>query len=90
MKKLPVAYICNNNQYAYSTPFNLQLACTNEADRGPAYNMPAEIVDGPDVLAVYEANAARRSLRARRQRTLSQPRREVNSGDAPVSPGVKS
>jgi len=55
VKKLPVAYICNNNQYAYSMRLNLQLACTNEADRGPAYNMPAEIVDGPDVLAVYEA-----------------------------------
>jgi pyruvate dehydrogenase E1 component alpha subunit len=31
------------------------MACTNVADRGPAYNMPAEIVDGNDVLAVYAA-----------------------------------
>ena len=31
------------------------MACANVADRGPAYNMPAEIVDGNDVLAVYEA-----------------------------------
>ena len=55
VQKLPVVYICNNNQYAYSTPLNLQMACANVADRGPAYNMPAEIVDGNDVLAVYEA-----------------------------------
>jgi TPP-dependent pyruvate/acetoin dehydrogenase alpha subunit len=52
VKKLPVASICNHSQYAYSTPLNLQMACTNEADRGPAYNMPAEIVDGPLHLSV--------------------------------------
>ncbi len=55
VQKLPVVYICNNNQYAYSTPLELQMACANVADRGPAYNMPAEIVDGNDVFAVYEA-----------------------------------
>jgi TPP-dependent pyruvate/acetoin dehydrogenase alpha subunit len=55
VQKLPVVFICNNNQYAYSTPLNLQMACANVADRGPAYNMPAEIVDGNDVLAVYAA-----------------------------------
>jgi pyruvate dehydrogenase E1 component alpha subunit len=55
VQKLPVVYICNNNQYAYSTPLNLQMACANVADRGPSYNMPSEIVDGNDALAVYEA-----------------------------------
>jgi len=55
VQKLPVVFICNNNQYAYSTPLNLQMACAHVADRGPAYGMPAEIVDGNDVLAVYEA-----------------------------------
>lgn len=55
VQKLPVVFICNNNQYAYSTPLSLQMACTNVADRGPAYNMPAEVVDGNDVLAVYAA-----------------------------------
>jgi pyruvate dehydrogenase E1 component alpha subunit len=53
--KLPVVYVCNNNQYAYSTPLSGQMACANVADRGPAYGMPAEIVDGNDVLAVYAA-----------------------------------
>jgi len=60
VQKLPVLFICNNNQYAYSTPLSAQMACANVADRGPAYNMPAEIVDGNDVLAVH--SATRRAL----------------------------
>jgi TPP-dependent pyruvate/acetoin dehydrogenase alpha subunit len=55
VQKLPVIFICNNNQYAYSTPLSAQMACANIADKGPAYNMPAEIVDGNDVLAVHDA-----------------------------------
>jgi pyruvate dehydrogenase E1 component alpha subunit len=55
VQKLPVLYICNNNQYAYSTPLCLQMACVNVADRGAAYGMPAEVVDGNDVLAVHAA-----------------------------------
>jgi len=60
VQKLPVLYICNNNQYAYSTPLSAQMACANVADRGPSYGMPAEIVDGNDVLAVH--SATRRAL----------------------------
>ena len=71
VQKLPVVFICNNNQYAYSTPLNLQMACANVADRGPAYNMPAEIVDGNDVMAVYEATAARGGTRAQRPGPVS-------------------
>jgi pyruvate dehydrogenase E1 component alpha subunit len=55
VQKLPVVYICNNNQYAYSTPLDLQMGCKHVADKGPAYGIPAEIVDGNDVFAVYEA-----------------------------------
>ncbi|SPE29867.1 Pyruvate dehydrogenase (Acetyl-transferring) [Candidatus Sulfopaludibacter sp. SbA6] len=55
VQKLAVIFICNNNQYAYSTPLSAQMACANVADRGVAYNMPAEIVDGNDVLAVHAA-----------------------------------
>jgi pyruvate dehydrogenase E1 component alpha subunit len=53
--KLPVVYVCNNNQYAYSTPVSKQMACANVADRAPGYGIPAEIVDGNDVLAVHQA-----------------------------------
>src|SRR5579862_2524422 len=55
VQKLPLVLICNNNQYAYSTPLNKQMACANVADRGAGYGIPAEIVDGNDVLAVHEA-----------------------------------
>ena len=53
--KLPIVYLCNNNLYAYSTPLEKQMAVENVADRASAYGMPAEIVDGNDVVAIYEA-----------------------------------
>jgi TPP-dependent pyruvate/acetoin dehydrogenase alpha subunit len=53
--KLPVIYICNNNQYAYSTPLELQMAVRNVADRAAAYGIAGETVDGNDVLAVRES-----------------------------------
>ena len=55
VQRAPVVFICNNNQFAYSTPLDKQMACANVADRAPGYGIPAEIVDGNDVLAVYEA-----------------------------------
>jgi len=60
VQKLPVVYICNNNRYAYSTPLEKQMAIANVADRGPAYGIPAESVDGNDVFAVHDA--ARRAI----------------------------
>jgi pyruvate dehydrogenase E1 component alpha subunit len=53
--KAPVVYICNNNQYAYSTPLERQMAVENVADRAQAYGIPGEIVDGNDVFAVWDA-----------------------------------
>ncbi len=55
--KVPVVFICNNNQYAYSTPLERQMAVANVADRAEAYGIPGEIVDGNDVLAVWDAVA---------------------------------
>jgi pyruvate dehydrogenase E1 component alpha subunit len=55
VQKLPVVYICNNNQYAYSTPVSAQMAVKHVADRAAAYAMPGETIDGNDVLAVYES-----------------------------------
>ncbi len=52
--KVPVVFICNNNQYAYSTPLERQMAVENVADRAPAYGLPGEIVDGNDILAVWD------------------------------------
>lgn len=62
--KVPVVFFCNNNQYAYSTPLRWQMAIKNVADRALAYNIPSEIVDGNDVVAVYKA-ARRAYERAR-------------------------
>src|ERR1043165_3227429 len=58
--KVPVVFICNNNQYAYSTPLERQMAVENVADRAVAYGLPGEIVDGNDILAVWES--ARRAI----------------------------
>jgi 2-oxoisovalerate dehydrogenase E1 component alpha subunit len=51
--KLPVIFLCQNNQYAISVPSTRQMAVPNVADRASAYNMPGVIVDGNDVFAVY-------------------------------------
>jgi len=55
VRKLPVIFICNNNQFAYSTPVDKQFAVKSLAVRGPAYGMPGASVDGTDVLAVHKA-----------------------------------
>jgi pyruvate dehydrogenase E1 component alpha subunit len=53
--QLPVVYIVNNNQYAYSTPLHKQMRVKNVADRATAYGIPGVTVDGNDVIAVFEA-----------------------------------
>ncbi|MEO7142226.1 MAG: thiamine pyrophosphate-dependent dehydrogenase E1 component subunit alpha [Bryobacteraceae bacterium] len=55
VQKAPLVLVCNNNQYAYSTPIEKQMACRDVADRAPGYGIPAEIVDGNDVMAVHQA-----------------------------------
>jgi TPP-dependent pyruvate/acetoin dehydrogenase alpha subunit len=52
--KLPLVVILENNGYAYSTPINKQSLLENFADRAKAYGILGEIVDGNDVVAVYE------------------------------------
>ena len=59
VRRLPMVFICDNNQYAYSTPTNLNYACNHLADRAESYGFEGVVVDGTDVLAVYrEAQAA--------------------------------
>lgn len=55
---LPVVFICENNQYAYSTPLSRQMRITNLADRAAAYGFPGVVVDGNDFFAVHEAACA--------------------------------
>jgi TPP-dependent pyruvate/acetoin dehydrogenase alpha subunit len=63
--KLPVVFVCENNQFAESTPWTYHCAASAIADRAASYNMPGVLVDGYDVIAVYEA-AAEAVARARR------------------------
>ncbi len=53
--KLPVIFICENNQYAMSMSTARSMPVTRVADRAPAYNIPGETVDGMDAVAVYQA-----------------------------------
>lgn len=53
---LPIVYLCNNNRYAYSTPLDKQMKIADIADRVAGYGIPAEIVNGNDVLAIYQAS----------------------------------
>jgi len=52
--RLPLVVICENNQFAYSTPLSKQTAIKDLVERAKAYGIPGVIVDGNDVLAVYE------------------------------------
>jgi TPP-dependent pyruvate/acetoin dehydrogenase alpha subunit len=51
---LPVVFLCENNQWAVSTPSNYSVPVENIADRSASYGMPGSVVDGNDVLAVYQ------------------------------------
>jgi pyruvate dehydrogenase E1 component alpha subunit len=53
--KLPVIFICENNLYAMGTRQSMVMAIENVADRAVAYGIPGVVVNGNDVLAVYEA-----------------------------------
>ena len=53
--KLPVVFLCENNEWAISTPQRLQMAVADVAARAEGYGMPGESVDGFDVLACYVA-----------------------------------
>jgi TPP-dependent pyruvate/acetoin dehydrogenase alpha subunit len=52
---VPLVVLIENNGYAYSTPTSKQFAVANLAERGLAYGIPGESVDGNDVQAVYRA-----------------------------------
>jgi TPP-dependent pyruvate/acetoin dehydrogenase alpha subunit len=55
---LPVVWVVNNNQFAYSTPNPGEVPVPTIAERASAYGMPGVRVDGADVLQVYEAARA--------------------------------
>ncbi len=67
--KLPVIYICENNQYGMGTSQKRAMSIASIAKKGEAYDMANEFVDGMDVMAVRDA-----TLRAiERARKTSEP-----------------
>jgi pyruvate dehydrogenase E1 component alpha subunit len=53
--KLPVIYVCENNQYAMTVSFEKSVAVKQLSVRGAAYGFEGKTIDGNDVEAVYEA-----------------------------------
>ncbi len=53
-QRAPFVLIVENNQWAYSTPVARQVPIKNLADRAVAYGITSKIVDGNDVVAVYQ------------------------------------
>ncbi|MDX6468679.1 MAG: hypothetical protein QOF75_482, partial [Gaiellaceae bacterium] len=64
-RKLPMIFVCDNNQWAYSTPSHLEFATEHVADRAQAYGFEGVVVDGTDVLAVYRE--AKRAIEKARE-----------------------
>src|SRR4051794_36287568 len=59
VQRLPVIFVLENNQYAYSTPTNLQYA-VDPVQRATGYGFPGFSVDGNDVEAMFEATRSAR------------------------------
>lgn len=53
-QRAPLVLVIENNQWAYSTPVGRQVPVKDLADRAKAYGIPGLIVDGNDVVAVYQ------------------------------------
>jgi len=68
--KLPVIYVCENNEYAISMSQGRSTNIKDIAMRSQAYGIPGVIVDGNDVLAVY--------------RVITQAIAHARAGEGPV------
>jgi pyruvate dehydrogenase E1 component alpha subunit len=64
--KLPVLFVCENNQYGEFTPAHKAMNITNIADRAAAYGIPGVIANGSDALEMHRV-ASEAVLRARRR-----------------------
>jgi TPP-dependent pyruvate/acetoin dehydrogenase alpha subunit len=54
VQKIPLVVVAEDNKYAYSTPISKQMAITRIDERAAAYGIPHEMVDGNDMLSVYD------------------------------------
>jgi 2-oxoisovalerate dehydrogenase E1 component len=65
--KIPVIFVIENNGYGLSTPTNEQYACKDLADRAKGYGMQSSIIDGNNVLEVYD------TIKSIRKKILKNP-----------------
>ncbi len=56
VQQLPIVFICENNQYAYSVPLEKSMAIDDVAIRAESYGFDGVAINGNDVLAVYQAS----------------------------------
>ncbi len=54
---LPVVFLCENNGFAVTARASDMVSVKDIADRAAAYSIPGQVVDGQDVLAVYQATS---------------------------------
>lgn len=55
VQNIPLVVVAEDNKYAYSTPIAKQMKITRIDERAASYGVPHELVDGNDMLAVYDA-----------------------------------
>ena len=75
--RLPVLFVCENNHYAIGTEIHRHSAVPEVYKRAAAYNIPAEKVDGMDVLKVYDATQARARSHPTRRRSAIHRMRNI-------------
>ena len=56
VQQLPIVFVCENNQYAYSVPVEKSMAIDDVAIRAEGYGFDGVAINGNDVLAVYQAS----------------------------------
>src|ERR1700674_1630621 len=54
--RLPIVFVCENNQYAYSVPIERSMAIDDVAERAHGYGFDGVAINGNDVLAVYQSS----------------------------------
>ena len=89
--QVPVVFLCENNGYGVTTAFTRVSRVTDVARRAAAYDMPGDIVDGQDALAVHAAvSAAVTRARAGGGPTLVEAKtyRYVHHSEGPLYDGI--
>lgn len=54
LKKLPIIYVCENNQYAISTHQSVRQRSANISQRAQSYGIPSKVIQGNDTVAIYK------------------------------------